>query len=82
MGRAVAAEQVAAYEINGLISDLTEVGSVLSQVAYDALTTSIAKARALREAVVRGHADVRPSRKGRAALSRLQFRACSSFKAT
>ena len=53
MGRAVAAEQVAAYEINGLISDLTEVGSVLSQVAYDALTTSIAKARALREAVVR-----------------------------
>lgn len=53
MGRAVAAEQVAAYEVNGLISDLTEVGSVLSQVAYDDLTASIAKARALREAVVR-----------------------------
>ena len=53
MGRAVAAEQVAAYEVNGLISDLTGVGSVLSQIAYDDLTASIVKARALREAAIR-----------------------------
>ncbi len=53
MGRAVAAEQVAAYEVNGLIADLTEVGSVLSQVAYDQLAASIAKARELREKAVR-----------------------------
>ncbi|PIB90499.1 hypothetical protein CSW62_02295 [Caulobacter sp. FWC2] len=52
MGRAVAAEQVASYEINSLILDLTEVGSVLSQIAHDDLTSSIVKARALRETVV------------------------------
>lgn len=53
MGRAVAAEQVAAYEVNGLIADLAQVGSVLSQVAYDQLTASIAKARELREKAVK-----------------------------
>ncbi|MBR0667616.1 hypothetical protein GXW71_24895 [Roseomonas hellenica] len=48
MGSAVAAEQVAAYQVNALIADLTEPSSVLSQVAYDDLTASVAKARELR----------------------------------
>lgn len=48
MGRAVAAEQVSAYEINGLIADLTEAGSVLSQLAHDELAVAVDKARELR----------------------------------
>ncbi len=51
MGPAVAAEQIAAYQVNALIAELTESGSVLSQVAHDALTASIVKARELREKV-------------------------------
>lgn len=51
MGSAAAAEQVAAYQVNALIADLTEPGSVLSQVAHDVLTASVAKARELRAKV-------------------------------
>lgn len=47
MGSAVAAEQVAAYQVSSLIAELTEPGSVLSQVACDELTASVAKAREL-----------------------------------
>ena len=47
MGSAVAAEQVAAYQVNALIAELTEPGSVLSQVAYDELTAAVAKAHEL-----------------------------------
>lgn len=52
MGRAVAAEQVAAYEINGLIADLIEAGSVLSQLAHDELTVAVDRARELRAKAV------------------------------
>lgn len=53
MGPAVAAEQVAAYQVNALIADLTDPGSVLSQLAHDDLTASIAKTRELRGAIDR-----------------------------
>ena len=48
MGPAVATEQVAAYQVNGLLEDLTQPGSILSQVAYDQLTASMRGARDLR----------------------------------
>jgi hypothetical protein len=51
VGPAVAAEQVAAYQVNALIAELVEPGSVLSQVAHDDLTSAIAKAREFRRKV-------------------------------